>query len=147
MRGKWSPRHAAVLLAAIVPGLRIRVEGAPEPAVFSHYVAAEDGTRLAADVYLPAGAGHPSEAADPPAADADARYPSLLTLTRYRRGLEDPETGERINTLSGLDRHFLTTATRWSRSTRAAAAPRSARGPWSTGARRSSTPTTWWTGS
>ena len=108
MRGKWSPRHAAVLLAAIVPGCESGSEGAPEPAVFSHYIAAEDGTRLAADVYLPAGAGHTSEAADPPAADADARYPALLTLTRYRRGLEDPETGERINTLSGLDRHFLT---------------------------------------
>ena len=62
--------------------------------VSAHYITAQDGTRLAADVYLPAGEH------DPP-------YPALLTLTRYRRGLEDPETGERIPTLSGLDRHFL----------------------------------------
>ena len=62
--------------------------------VSAHYITAQDGTRLAADVYLPAGEH------DPP-------YPALLTLTRYRRGLEDPETGERISTLSGLDRHFI----------------------------------------
>lgn len=62
--------------------------------VSAHYITARDGTRLAADVYLPAGEH------DPP-------HPALLTLTRYRRGLEDPETGERIPTVSGLDRHFL----------------------------------------
>ena len=62
--------------------------------VSAHYITAQDGTRLAADVYLPAGEH------DPP-------HPALLTLTRYRRGLEDPETGERIPTLSGPDRHFI----------------------------------------
>ena len=61
----------------------------------SSFITAADGTRLAADVYLPADGDGPP-------------YPALLTLTRYRRGLEDPATGEPLNTLSGLDRHFLT---------------------------------------
>ncbi len=63
------------------------------PGEASSYITAADGTRLAADVYLPGG--------------EDGPFPALLTLTRYRRGLEDPETGEPLNTLSRLDRHFL----------------------------------------
>ena len=94
MRGKGSVRRAAVLLAGILLACDAPAGRPAEPHVFSHYIAAEDGTRLAADVYLPAGGD-------------GAQYPALLTLTRYRRGLEDPETGERINTLSGLDLHFL----------------------------------------
>ncbi len=83
---------AVALVTALLACETARTPAGPE--VSAHYIAAEDGTRLAADVYLPVD-GH-----DPP-------YPALLTLTRYRRGLEDPETGERINTLSGLDSHFL----------------------------------------
>ncbi|MDE2980571.1 MAG: CocE/NonD family hydrolase [Gemmatimonadota bacterium] len=94
MTGRGSPRHAAAILAGILLACDPAAESAPGPDVAAHYIAAEDGTRLAADVYLPA------ENHEPP-------YPALLTLTRYRRGLEDPETGERINTLSGLDSHFL----------------------------------------
>ena len=85
---------AAAALTVALLACETATEGPPEPTVFSRYITAEDGTRLAADVY------HPAEDHDPP-------YPALLTLTRYRRGLEDPETGERMNTLSGLDRHFL----------------------------------------
>lgn len=86
-------RPAAVLLTVAL--LACETAGAPaRPEVSAHYLTARDGIRLAADVYLPGGEH------DPP-------FPALLTLTRYRRGLEDPETGERINTLSGLDRHFL----------------------------------------
>ena len=94
MTGRCSPRHAAAILAWLLLACDPAAERATGPDVSAHYIAAEDGTRLAADVYLPA------ENHDPP-------YPALLTLTRYRRGLEDPETGERINTLSDLDRHFL----------------------------------------
>ncbi len=64
------------------------------PGETSSFITAADGTRLAADVHLPTG-------------DDGPPYPALLTLTRYRRGLEDPATGEPLNTLSGLDRHFL----------------------------------------
>lgn len=101
MRGKGSARHAAAVLAAVLLGCETAAEGPPEPSVSAHYLTAEDGTRLAADVYLPVGD------ADRPAAAAGAEYPALLTLTRYIRGVEDPETGERINTLSPLDDHFL----------------------------------------
>ncbi len=89
-------RRTVLTSAVVLAGALVACDTAeaPGPDVSSFYITAEDGTRLAADVYLPAGT------------DA-ARYPALLTLTRYRRGLEDPETGERINTLSGLDRHFL----------------------------------------
>lgn len=91
-------RSVAPCLAAVsltVALLSCERAGAPaQPEFSAHYLTTEDGTRLAADVYLP------TEDHEPP-------YPALLTLTRYRRGLEDPETGERINTLSGLDSHFL----------------------------------------
>ena len=87
-------RLAAAALTVALLACDPAAQSAPGPDVSAHYIAAEDGTRLAADVYLPA------EDHEPP-------YPALLTLTRYRRGLEDHETGERINTLSGLDRHFL----------------------------------------
>ena len=86
---------AAILAAALLAC--DTAEGPPEalqgPGVSSFYITAEDGTRLAADVYLPG--------------EQEAPYPALLTLTRYRRGLEDPATGERLSTLSDLDRHFL----------------------------------------
>ena len=88
-------RFVVALLA--VPMIGCAPEPAQESGVSAHYITAEDGTRLAADVYLPTGDD----------AGGAAAYPALLTLTRYRRGLEDPETGERINTLSPLDRHFL----------------------------------------
>lgn len=94
MTGRGSPLQAAAILAGVLLACDPAAERAPEPDVSAHYIAAEDGTRLAADVYLPA------EDHEPP-------HPALLTLTRYRRGLEDPDTGERINTLSGLDSHFL----------------------------------------
>lgn len=86
-------RLAAPVLAAALFACGT-VQAPAEPDVSAHYLTAADGTRLAADVYLPAG-------------DHEPPYPALLTLTRYRRGLEHPGTGERINTLSGLDRHFL----------------------------------------
>ena len=79
---------AAALIACDAP------EPPPGPDVSSFYIMAADGTRLAADVYLPTG-------------QHDRPYPALLTLTRYRRGLEDAVTGEPLNTLSDLDRHFL----------------------------------------
>ncbi len=85
-------RLAAVLLAVALLACE-RAEAPARAEVSAHYITAQDGTRLAADVYLPPGERGP--------------YPALLTLTRYRRGLEDPETGERVPTLSGLDRHFL----------------------------------------
>lgn len=94
MTGGGSPLQAAAILTGLLLACDPAAESAPGPDISAHYIAAEDGTRLAADVYLPA------EDHDPP-------YPALLTLTRYRRGLEDPETGERMGTLSGLDSHFL----------------------------------------
>ena len=81
-------------LAALIVACGPAQDQPPPADEGSFYITAEDGIRLAADVYLPAGEH------DPP-------YPALLTLTRYRRGLEDPVTGEPRNTLSGLDRHFL----------------------------------------
>lgn len=89
-------RASCWLLAAGLLACEAAPDAAPPAAgydVTGHYLTAEDGTRLAADVYLPAAA---------------APRPALLTLTRYRRGLEDPETGERIPTVSALDDHFLT---------------------------------------
>ena len=100
MTGRSSPRYAAAIFAGFLVACEAPAERAPEPGAFSHYITAEDGTRLAVDVYLPAG---DTGGRDP----AAAGYPALLTLTRYIRGFEDPDTGERINTLSPLDEHFL----------------------------------------
>jgi putative CocE/NonD family hydrolase len=68
--------------------------GAAYDAVASSYITTRDGTRLAADLYLPEGV-------------KGGRYPTLLYLTRYRRGLEDPETGKPIPVLSPESRHLL----------------------------------------
>lgn len=84
----------AVGLAALIVACGPAQDQPPPADESSFYISAEDGTRLAADVYLPTG-------------EHDRPHPALLTLTRYRRGLEDPVTGEPRNTLSGLDRHFL----------------------------------------
>ena len=84
----------AVVLTVAIGGCAPGQDQPRAPDESSSYITAADGTRLAADVYLPA-------------AEGGAAYPALLTLTRYRRGLEDPETGEPLNTLSRLDRHFL----------------------------------------
>ncbi len=72
-----------------------------QPAAVSQYIEAADGTRLAVDVYLP-DAGRESEAAT-----ESESFPALLTLTRYRRSLEDPVTGEHRPALSPLDGHLL----------------------------------------
>lgn len=58
----------------------------------AQYITTSDSTRLAVDVYLP------TEGSGP--------FPTLLTLTRYRRGLENPQTGAPIPTLSDLDRYL-----------------------------------------
>ena len=84
----------AVVLTVAIGGCAPGQDQSRAPDESSSYITAADGTRLAADVYVPA-------------AEGGATYPALLTLTRYRRGLEDPETGEPLNTLSRLDRHFL----------------------------------------
>lgn len=83
----------AATLTACAPGQ----DQPTSPTGASSHVTAADGTRLAVDVYLPTAAS----------GDPNASYPALLTLTRYRRGLEDPDTGEPLATLSPLDRHFL----------------------------------------
>lgn len=93
-RPTTGPRIAALGLIATLLACGDAPQPPPPQAVSSHYITAQDGTRLAADVYLPGG-------------DHAPPHPALLTLTRYRRGLEDPATGERIGTLSDLDRHFL----------------------------------------
>ena len=103
MTGRCSPRHAAAILAGVLLACDPAAERAPPgPDTSSFYITAEDGTRLAADVYLPAGGRGGAGAGGDAAA-----YPALLTLTRYIRGFEDPETGERINALSPLDEYFL----------------------------------------
>ena len=89
--------RSAAATAALAAALTACLPGQDQPAEpirSSSYIAAADGTRLAADVYLPG-------------EESAATYPALLTLTRYRRGLEDPATGEPLYTLSPLDRHFL----------------------------------------
>ena len=68
------------------------VRGPTTPVGAGQYFETTDGTRLAADIYHPPGATGP--------------FPTLLTLTRYRRGLEDA-SGMPIPTLSELDQHFL----------------------------------------
>ena len=68
------------------------VRGPTTPVGGAYYIVTADSTRLAVDVYHPPGAGP---------------FPTLLTLTRSRRGLEDANTGRPIPTLSELDRHFL----------------------------------------
>ena len=84
----------AVALAGLIGGCAPAQDQSHLPGEGSSFVTAADGTRLAVDVHLP------TDGDGPP-------YPALLTLTRYRRGLEDPATGEPLNTLSGLDRHLL----------------------------------------
>jgi putative CocE/NonD family hydrolase len=61
----------------------------------SHYISAQDGTRLALDVHLPAGR------------TSSDRHPVLLVLTRYLRSTINPETGEPNPPLNPLDNHFL----------------------------------------
>ena len=59
----------------------------------SHFVAMDDGVRLAADVHLPA--KH----------QPDQRYPALLELTRYWRSAVDPVTGKSPPGQDGLNRY------------------------------------------
>jgi hypothetical protein len=60
----------------------------------SDYIVTKDGTKLAADIYKPDN-------------HSNSKYPALLIITRYRRGIQDGKTGEIISTLSPLDKHFL----------------------------------------
>ena len=83
---------ASVLSTACGPDEPVDVRGPTTPVGGAYYLETTDGTRLAADVF------HPAEMSGP--------FPTLLTLTRYRRGLEDG-SGRPIATLSDLDRHFL----------------------------------------
>ena len=71
-----------------------QTESAAYDAVASSYLTTRDGVRLAADVYLPDGV-------------QGEHYPALLFLTRYQRGLEDPETGKPLPVLRPVDRHLL----------------------------------------
>ena len=59
----------------------------------SHYITMEDGTRLAADVYLPADS-------------LGERFPTLVVLTRYWRSAVDRKTKDQPPVLSGLDKIF-----------------------------------------
>ena len=52
-------------------------------------------TRLAVDVFLPEGRA------------ADAKYPTLIELTRYWRAPENPESGEPFPSLDVWDQAFL----------------------------------------
>ncbi len=115
--GPRRPRRVIALAAWILlpPAACVQLErtvttevtfDSSQPAAVSQYVEAADGTRLAADVYLP-GAEAASAANRQSGAVADDSFPALLTLTRYRRGLEDPVTGEPRPALSVLDGHFL----------------------------------------
>ena len=61
----------------------------------SFYVPMRDGIRLAVDVHLP------NDRAP------DVKLPALLELTRYWRGAENPETGERYPPRNTLDLFFL----------------------------------------
>ena len=61
----------------------------------SVYVRMKDGTRLAVDVYLPAGRAQ------------DETFPALLELTRYWRSTENATTGSPFLSLGPLDGHLL----------------------------------------
>jgi len=63
--------------------------------VSSEYLATREGTRLAADVFLPADR------------EAEQKFPALLVLTRYWRSVEHPTTGEPLPSLNALDQYFL----------------------------------------
>ncbi|NNM33423.1 MAG: CocE/NonD family hydrolase, partial [Gemmatimonadetes bacterium] len=81
-----------LLVSACGPDEPLDIRGPTTAVGTAQYFETTDGTRLAVDVY------HPAEATGP--------FPTLLTLTRYRRGLEQA-SGRPIPTLSDLDRHFL----------------------------------------
>jgi predicted acyl esterase len=85
---------AAIVFAGSCKDQTQQIEKAASETGASFYIKVKDGTRLAADVYLPG-------------AEAGKRYPALLTLTRYQRGHENPKTGEPLPGNSPLDRHFL----------------------------------------
>lgn len=87
-------RRPALLLTVLLT-LATPADAMPSIPSTSHYVPMPDGTRLAADVYLP------------PERAADETVPALLVLTRYWRAAEDRETGELVSGLSPLDRFFV----------------------------------------
>lgn len=95
-------RSRAVVRSGLLLVLALAVDagasaGAQSPyPLSSSYIVAADGTRLAADVYLPRDL-EPNE-----------RLPALLVLTRYWRGNADPGTGAWLpQSLGGTDRFFL----------------------------------------
>ncbi|MEY3050256.1 MAG: hypothetical protein RLY31_41 [Bacteroidota bacterium] len=85
-----------VLLASVGPAtLAQTLTVNDSPGHFeSYYVPAFQGTRLAVDVYYPAG-------------DKNRKSPALLEFTRYWRSAENPETGEPIPSLRERDLLFL----------------------------------------
>jgi uncharacterized protein len=88
-RGPW----AAALVAALALALPTRSTLAQDAAAqnLAAYLTTRDGTRLAANVSLPA------------AHSAGDRRPALLELTRYWRASEDPETGQPRPSLDPLE--------------------------------------------
>jgi len=93
--GRLGALAAAAPLAALLVGASAPPPATPLADTSSHYLTTRDGTRLAADVHLPAGR------------TTGQRLPALLELTRYWRSSEDPTSFAPNPALSPLDRHFL----------------------------------------
>lgn len=89
------PNPIRWFLFALLIAVRLHPAHSAEAEVFSVYVPAEDGTRLAVDVALPADRA------------PESRFPALIELTRYWRASENRETGQPNPSLDHWEHTFL----------------------------------------
>ncbi len=89
------PHRLTTVLFAVLSVGAVAPVVAQDVELTSHYIPMRDGTRIAADVYLPQN-HRPGQ-----------RLPALLELTRYWRAGVDPTTGIPRPSLNALDRYFL----------------------------------------